>query len=88
MPLFIAGHETTTNLIGDGMLTLLRYPQQLALLREQPALVARAVDEALRFEGSAPLAQPVRTLDASPQWAHTSMGSFRFYPSSEIPGFT
>jgi cytochrome P450 len=50
--LFIAGHETTTNLIGNGMLTLLRHPQELARLRARPELVAGAVDEALRFEGS------------------------------------
>jgi cytochrome P450 len=50
--LFIAGHETTTNLIGNGTLTLLRHPHELARLRTEPALVAGAVDEALRFEGS------------------------------------
>ncbi len=50
--LFIAGHETTTNLIGNGMLTLLRHPADLARLRAQPALVHGAIDEMLRYEGS------------------------------------
>ncbi len=50
--LFIAGHETTTNLIGNGMLTLLRHPQELARLRAHPELMHSAVDEMLRFEGS------------------------------------
>ena len=50
--LFIAGHETTTNLIGNGTFTLLRHPQELWRLRDQPSLLPSAVDEALRFEGS------------------------------------
>lgn len=50
--LFIAGHETTTNLIGNGLLTLLRHPEQLQRLRSDPTLIATAVDEMLRYEGS------------------------------------
>jgi cytochrome P450 len=49
--LLVAGHETTSNMLGLGTLALLRHPDQLALVRDDPAAVAPAVEELLRFLG-------------------------------------
>ena len=50
--LFAAGFETTTNLFGNGLLALLRHPDQLALLRRTPSLFDTLPDELLRYDGT------------------------------------
>ncbi|MGO9462559.1 MAG: cytochrome P450 family protein [Isosphaeraceae bacterium] len=54
--LLIAGHETTVNLIGNGVLALLEHPEQLDRLRREPELIKPAVEEFLRFDGPVQIA--------------------------------
>jgi cytochrome P450 len=53
--LFGAGHETTVNLIGNGLLALHRNPDQLALLKARPELIGNAIEEFLRYDSSVQL---------------------------------
>jgi cytochrome P450 len=53
--LFGAGHETTVNLIGNGLLALYRNPEQLALLKARPELITNAIEEFLRYDSSVQL---------------------------------
>ncbi|HEX6798636.1 MAG TPA: cytochrome P450 [Ktedonobacterales bacterium] len=61
--LLVAGHDTTVNLIGNGMLALLRRPEQLALLRDRPELTPAAVEEFLRYDSSTQMAARVAQED-------------------------
>ena len=58
--LLAAGHETTTNLIGNGLLALLKHPDQMRRLRDDPSLAASGVDELLRYDN------PVQIVYRSP----------------------
>jgi pimeloyl-[acyl-carrier protein] synthase len=48
--MFISGHETTANLIGNGLYALTQFPEQWAILQQNPALIPSAIEEFLRYE--------------------------------------
>ncbi len=59
-----AGHETTTNLIGNGLYTLLEHPEEKARLVREPGLIHTAVEEFLRFESPVQIGNRLVTADA------------------------
>jgi cytochrome P450 len=61
--LLFAGHETTTNLLGNGLHHLLCHPAQERALREAPGLVESAVEELLRYDGPVPATTKIATED-------------------------
>jgi unspecific monooxygenase len=61
--LLVAGHETTMNLIGNGMLALLRQTSELERLRSTPDLIPNAIEEMLRFDGTVQLTGRTATQD-------------------------
>jgi cytochrome P450 len=56
--LIVAGHETTVNLIGNGMLALFEHPNQMARLQGDPALIKPAIEEFLRYYGPVEMSLP------------------------------
>ncbi|MGH3996890.1 MAG: cytochrome P450, partial [Pseudonocardiaceae bacterium] len=61
--LLTAGHETTANLIGNGVLALMEHPDQLHLLQRDPALIPPAIEEILRFECPAKIVGRTNLID-------------------------
>jgi cytochrome P450 len=72
--LLAAGHETTTHLIGNGILTLLRHPDQLRDLRDHPELIPDAVEELLRYESPVQWTSRVAGVDIDLRNQHIERG--------------
>jgi len=72
--LFGAGHETTTNLIGNGVLALHRNPAELARLQADPSLIPNAVEELLRYDSPVQLTGRVALQDMDVMGEHVAQG--------------
>ena len=70
-----AGHETTTNLIGNGTYELLHSPEASAALRDEPTLIDHAVEEFLRFEAPVQLGNRITTTDVAFDDVHIPAGT-------------
>lgn len=74
--LLFAGHQTTADFIGNAVVALLTYPDQLELLRADPRLLPSAIEELLRFDGPLPVASPrIATEDVEYQGVRIPRGS-------------
>lgn len=78
--LYIAGHETTVNLISGGTLNLLRHPDQTAILRDDPSVIGNAVEEMLRFDS--PVQQSRRITTQPVTIRDTEIGAGEFISAS------
>ncbi len=74
--LLVAGHETTVNLISGGALTLIEHPEQLARVRDDPAVIRSAVEEMLRFVCPVQLTGRVALEDMEVGGARIAKGEF------------
>jgi cytochrome P450 len=72
--LLVAGNETTTKLIGNGMLALLRNPEQLEVLRQSPDLMPSAIEELLRYDAPVQLDVRVALEDVEFDGRHVNKG--------------
>lgn len=72
--ILLAGHETTTNLIGNGALALLRNPDQAKDLRENPGLAENAVEECLRYDSPVQITSRLPMEDVEFRGAHFPAG--------------
>jgi cytochrome P450 len=75
--LLVAGHETTTSLIGNGLWALLRHPDQCQLLKDDPSLLISAIEEMLRYES--PVARQPRLMKQE-----TEMGGKQLRPGEMV----
>jgi len=73
--LFIAGHETTVNLIGNGILALLRHPDEMIKLRRDPALISLAIEELLRYDSPVQWTARITNTDVEIQGRKIPSGS-------------
>jgi pimeloyl-[acyl-carrier protein] synthase len=76
--LLLAGNETTTNLIGNGLLALCRHLDQQQQLREQPALIPKAIEEMLRYDPPVQMTVRIPTATVTVGGTEIAAGSLAF----------
>ncbi|MFF3752711.1 cytochrome P450 [Streptomyces sp. NPDC002018] len=79
MMMVFAGFETTTNLLGNGLLLLMRHPDQRNALREQPDLIPAAVEEMLRIESPVQRLSRMAAMDLELNGKHIRAGDLVFF---------
>lgn len=74
--LLFAGHETTEGLIGNGLLALMRHPDQMDWLKDHPGTMATAVEEFLRYDSSVQRQARVASVDLNLEGRHVRRGQY------------